>query len=1394
MKQIIITFVCFCLSVCTASAGRPVKVLLTEEDAGKELQEGVMYNIAGDHLTLKASEGHSALRVRPGTTVYLEVKPNQTLECYGGAGNKTNGGGAGIEIPEGAKLYILGGGKVRAYGGTSAMGQKGEDGEDGYSDAFERKYKGGKGGAGGHGGGGAGAGIGGVGGTGSQGSPAVLGGGWLDTRLGEGNPWYSGTLGKNASDGGNGQNMGQLCVVGTTEVFAYPGGVGGEITSISTNGKTVSDSVGLIDMQWYAGGGGGGGNGATGLSPLHGIGGGGGGGAGAGAGSSGATFNYFINLGDGNSLIKAFIGGIMDITATAFDFVVGTGSLISDITSFLKSPLDLLTVYNVMNADYNYNGSHGLGGKNPSGNYYPKNYMENAAARTRTLISGKYVVTTPSGSLCGKNGHDGKRISLIQTLYGPTINSFRPDGSVELQDTIAQRLTKMPDELHEMLKTTLTFDFKNVGKGGNVVGGKNAMDICIGDQLPVLDIAQLPVHKEDVDEGGKPVLMPRYKFGGYCDQNGNRWYDEHGQPVLDGGKFLEVDAITLSPVWENNVYCLVVHSREKMDCENADDITYPNYVPFNIEILSKSMYNEEGNLNEEVVFDVNALQGDDPAAPYYSEMAKGFNAKAGNYNFTVKRADFHQITAQDVKIEEEWAKDYKSLANAVVCYVYYERKSNTVVWDMPSGVEIADTDQPGSRYYHPYTKNVSSMKYGSNIVAPRFAVQKGADGHGAKIVSGWKRMDAAGQEDGMAQNSMFIMPDHDVRFQPVFSPVMIDVDVESRYGTVTFDGATDGKQMQSNTDVDFTVTPQEGYSVDNHKGIKVISNYAQADGTWYADTTAIFELSGQANRFSLPVRGERMKVEVDYMPNTVQLTLAQPMKNGSVIAAKTNVLPGWTRKMEPQQMTRTATYNTFYGNMVRIFIAPVSELDRIDYSKVRICKGNNADGEPIPYTVGIGKMDGDKTETSRLFLQYMAPNCPVYASFDLAAAHTNNSVTMTVPEGVSIDYGHMDADKALDEDINEGRAEWKDGQVFNDDMLFFRYSEPLRAQAYVVENGKKTALNEDMFYVSRRVGTDTIQGYLFHVPADANGKSYVVEAAMNKLVAFEGQPVKTAEGRDSLALTLFNRNGNDIDIIVLDDAVTFCVPEGCEAEPASEDGVPATEASLHVAIRKHFADTQWHPLCIPASFEVTEQMLEQCSIARHTSMTKRDGSMFYELTIDELEAGDVVEANSPYIVSAKQPGELVLRFDTKKWERTEPKPQTIVSEDVEGEDLILNPVYRSTYPAQLYPDRDKSVYLWKLQGDKYRNIVSPDVKIAPMEFYGYQKFVNPSVTDWVDSDCDGLDDNCIMTFTADGPDGISVPMLRTTDGVVYDLSGRRVSAASMKQGIYLLNNKKIIVK
>lgn len=1393
------------LSVCSAFAGIPDenKVFLNETSSGMELENGKAYYLSGNSLLLQGSTGHSALIVPEGVTAYLFVNANQSLVCRGGDGDLQTGGGAGIEIRPGAKLYILGGGVVSAYGGNSGVGSRGQDGTSGKVMTNSRKYIGGNGGAGGAGGGGAGAGIGGRGGYGGDGAKGQPSGGLIDA-VPYGESWYNGVTGDNAPDAGDGDGMGELCVIGTTIVSAYPGkSAAEEATSITSSGTTEEEDINsAFDNTYVAGGGGGGGNGATGKAAPLGIGGGAGAGAGGGAGSSGATFNYYLNF-DWNFFIHFAIDESISILINTVS--AGFAEGIKDIVKYSMKAADSIVNwatdfkdYNFTDTDYSLDGSHGMGALNPSGNFFPINYVDHTGVKEYTTLSGKYQVMTPAGSFAGFNGQNGKRSSFVKTLYTPTVNSYMLDGNPEPQDSLIEKLTEMPAELREVLGTTLTFGMDNVGKGGDVVDGSARVAICLGDNLPALSVDQLPVHKDDVDGTGKVVENPKYAFGGYCDGNGNRWYNEKGEIVLDGGKFLSLDSVCLTPVWENNVYLLVVHSRESVDSEDSNDTSYPNYVPFKIDILSRSIYTKEGEPADNVEFTFYSLQGDNPDADHYSSMVTGFTAMNGWNKIDIAKKDFHQITGDDLPITDEWAKQYKSLANAAVTYVNYKRNAFDIAWNIPDGTEIADSDEKGSRYYHPYTKNVSHVKFGAAIVPPMFVTQNGADGHGAKIINGWKRLDADKHEESVNPASMFTMPNHAVFFTPEFKPVMIDVAVSSENGVVKFDGVESLAQLQANTDVDFTVTPEDGWAVDNHTGITAVSYFRSADGAVFADTTQLFELSGQANRFSLPVRGESMKVTVNYMPQNVTLTVKQPM-NGSAVSSSTFVRTALSDKSWNVQSTETATYDAFCGNYARIYMAPQSDNDRINYSNIKVCKGNDASGEAIAYTMGIDKRQGENTDVAIRYIEFKMPNSPVFASYGLSEFKTN-SVTMIVPEGVAINYGHMDVDLKPYENVNGGAATWTDTQVYNDDKLFIQYSEDLRAHAYTIVGGEQQSAEGLLKVVFRKIGEKVVKGYLLQIPADANGQQYFVEAAMSGIVAIEEEPAElNAENDGPVVRTAFRRVNNDINIEIFDDASDFRVPQGNEATPIAEGGLSAEESFLHVSILKNYTDQLWHPICIPATFEVNDKILEQCVIAEEKSMVKREGSQFYTVLYDTLKLGDVVQANMPYIISMKQPGLLNLAFDTKKWENTVPVSRVIPS-PVEGEELTLIPVYSETHPAELYPDRDEKTYLWKLQDNQFKYILKPTVRIAPLEFYGYQKFNTLDSRLEVASDRtgDGLADNHIMDFlSSDDPTDVHSVNNDETDEPainILDIAGRPARSPRLARGLYIMNNQKVYVK
>ncbi len=217
-------------------------------------------------------------------TVYLYIPYGRTLYCQGSNANGRTGAGAGIELPSGNTLYIIGGGTVTAKGGNAANGGNGAAGTDaGYS--YNSWTSTGAGGKGGDGGGGAGAGIGTRGGNGGTGGAG-----------GEGKTYYNWTQnpGTNGSDGGNGATagaMGTLYVANGITVTATGGATGTSGGAGGQRGKAAIDD----DVSWnytMAGGGGGGGGAYGGAAANIGTGGPGGGGGGGGAGGAMEADDY----------------------------------------------------------------------------------------------------------------------------------------------------------------------------------------------------------------------------------------------------------------------------------------------------------------------------------------------------------------------------------------------------------------------------------------------------------------------------------------------------------------------------------------------------------------------------------------------------------------------------------------------------------------------------------------------------------------------------------------------------------------------------------------------------------------------------------------------------------------------------------------------------------------------------------------------------------------------------------------------------------------------------------------------------------------------------------------------------------------------------------------------
>ncbi len=267
-------------------------ILSEGSSSGHTLYTGHYY--VDQNVTFSNGATGSGLTIAAGATVYLYIPHGVTLTARGGHADGQTGAGAGIELPSGSTLYLMGKGKVKATGGNAANGENGNEGKNAYKDD-DHLYPG-LGGYGGAGGGGAGAGIGTKGGNGGAGGDSRS---YYGSDVTNEDDFYkesqhSGKPGGNGGAGAAALAMGTLYVDNTfgLDVDAHGGAAG-------TNGNGGSGGSWYFIDKWghnciAAGGGGGGGGAKGGLAANIGTGGGGGGGGGGGSRGSEDYSNFGV--------------------------------------------------------------------------------------------------------------------------------------------------------------------------------------------------------------------------------------------------------------------------------------------------------------------------------------------------------------------------------------------------------------------------------------------------------------------------------------------------------------------------------------------------------------------------------------------------------------------------------------------------------------------------------------------------------------------------------------------------------------------------------------------------------------------------------------------------------------------------------------------------------------------------------------------------------------------------------------------------------------------------------------------------------------------------------------------------------------------------------------------
>ena len=289
---------------------------------GFELKDDYYY--VSENLTFTNTSGGagqgSGMYVQAGREVHLYIPAGVTLTAIGADAYGIQGAGAGILLPSGTTLHILGEGTLVATGGNAANGGEGGKGGDGEMDEesidtwfLGKKILCGLGGHGGYGGGGAGAGIGTAGGNGGNGSSSdgdrpqsyeEFQGGDIAGHAG-----IPGEAGKSAAAMGTlyiQSTITQQISGGAAGSGGAPGGYGKCVYTggeLEFEGVEVYNIAGvpipvpefdLKDFQSVSGGGGGGGGAGGGSAQPIGTGGAGGGGGGSGACGSASAQSAWI--------------------------------------------------------------------------------------------------------------------------------------------------------------------------------------------------------------------------------------------------------------------------------------------------------------------------------------------------------------------------------------------------------------------------------------------------------------------------------------------------------------------------------------------------------------------------------------------------------------------------------------------------------------------------------------------------------------------------------------------------------------------------------------------------------------------------------------------------------------------------------------------------------------------------------------------------------------------------------------------------------------------------------------------------------------------------------------------------------------------------------------------
>ena len=213
-----------------------------------------------------------------------------------------------------------------------------------------------------------------------------------------------------------------------------------------------------------------------------------------------------------------------------------------------------------------------------------------------------------------------------------------------------------------------------------------------------------------------------------------------------------------------------------------------------------------------------------------------------------------------------------------------------------------------------------------------------------------------------------------------------------------------------------------------------------------------------------------------------------------------------------------------------------------------------------------------------------------------------------------------------------------------------------------------------------------------------------------------------------------------------------------------------------------FSNTNWQALYVPFTMEYSE-WADGFDVARINDIHQFDDDDNGTIDRTELEVIRVtsgsIEANTPYLIRAKEAGEKTFTLANRTLYKAEEKSYTVSSWNT----LFT---FTGTYSGMTGSDMVGNAY-YALGDGVLRQAASTDNALSPYRWYvaitdrnGAQKGVNEVKVKVWGEDPTGLGSLSVSPWGE--------------KNAVYDLSGRRITKENATKGLYIVNGKKVMVR